>query len=134
MGTQGYVYDDSCIADAAISQFRVVVAGGVIVAGETIHVNVPGAQDATRIVGVSQQAATASGDVILVRRAGITKVEVASGNIVYGEDLRIHDIRGNADRQGDAWASGDGILGQAEGASAASGDIVECWLNIRTAH
>ena len=131
MGVQGYIYDDSYIADGAISAFRVVVAGqDNDSAGK--HCKLPAAQDANAILGVTQHSTTASGDVVLVRRAGITKVEVAGASITYGVPLRIFDIRGMVDRQAAAWGSGDGVVGYAEQASSASGDIIECWLAIRT--
>jgi len=126
MATQQYNLDDSFVADSAISRYRVVVHSGV-----TGHVKLPAAQDAAAIVGVTQHATDASGDAILVRRQGITKVEVSSANVTKGVALRIYDIRGMVDRQAAAWASGDGVVGYAEEASAASGDIIECWLAIR---
>lgn len=127
MSTQAYIYDDSFVADEAIGQYRVVVAGGI-----KDHVKLPGAQDANAIIGVTQHATTASGDTVLVRRSGITKLAVSSGNVTIGVPLRVFDIRGMADRQAAAWVSGDGVIGHAEEASAASGDIIECWLAVRT--
>lgn len=127
----GYIYDDSFIADGAIPAYRVVVAGQDSDLNG-MHVKLPGGQDAASIIGVSQIATSASGDTVLVRRAGKTKIEVASANVTYGVPLRVFDIRGMVDIQGAAWVSGDGVVGYAEGASAASGDVVECWLAIRT--
>lgn len=131
MGTQAYILDGSYIADGAIPVFRIVVAGQ---AGDTNgkHCKLPAAQDANAILGVTQQATTASGDTVLVRRAGITKVTVSSANVTYGVPLRAFDIRGMADVQTGPWLSGDGVLGYAEEPSAASGDVIECWLAIRT--
>lgn len=134
MGVQAYIYDDSCIADEALAQWRVVVAGGTPVAGTAKHVKYPGAVDANAIIGVTQHSTSASGDLVLIRRAGITKVAVASTSVTYGVDLRVFNAEGVADYQSGAWVSGDGILGQAEEVSSTSGDIIECWLNIRTAH
>lgn len=126
MAVQGYIYDDSFIADSAISQYRIVVAGGT-----QGHAKLPGGQDAAAILGVTQHATSASGDTVLVRRAGISKVAVSSANVTIGVPLRAFDIRGYADVQSAAWASGDGVLGYADQASSASGDIIECWLAIR---
>ena len=127
---QGYVYDDSFIADGAFSSFRTVVAGqDNDINGK--HCKYPAGQDAKNIVGITQNATTASGDTVLVRRAGLTKLEVASGNVTYGMPLRIHDVEGRADQQTAAWVTGDGVIGYAEGASGASGDIIECWLTIQ---
>ena len=125
MSTQHFVYDESYEADAAISRYRVVVASSYR------RCKLPAAQDANAIIGVTQHATSASGDTVLVRRAGVTKLQVASASVTIGAPLRVHDIRGNADQQAAAWASGDGVVGYAEEASAASGDIVECWLAIR---
>lgn len=133
MATQGYIYDESFIADGAIPTYRVVVIGEASdVDAQGKHCKLPGAQDAASLLGVSQNATTASGDTVLVRRAGLTKVEVASGNITGGIALRAFDIRGMVDRQAGAWISGDGVVGYAEENSAASGDVIECWLAIRT--
>lgn len=127
---QGYVFDDSFIADGALSAYRTVVAGqDGDIAGK--HCKYPAAQDAKAIVGVTQHSTSASGDTVLVRRAGITKLEVASGSITYGAPLRVFDVVGRADYQAGAWTTGDGIVGYAEQASAASGDIIECWLTIQ---
>ena len=120
------MYDDSFVADSAILQYRVVVASDV-----RGHAKVPAAQDAAEIIGVTQHSTSASGDTVLVRRAGITKVTVGTSTVTIGVPLRVWDIRGIAAEQQDAWASGDGVLGYAEEASSASGDIIECWLAIR---
>ena len=128
MATQAYVYDDSFIADGAIGQYRVVIRGG---AKDRVAL---GTANANGIIGVTQHATTASGDTVLVRRAGVTKLRVSSGNVTYGADLEISDASGFADRRAGAFVSGDGVIGQAEEASGASGDIIECWLNIRTVH
>lgn len=126
MSTLGYIYDDSFVADSAITQYRVVVAGDI-----KGHAKLPAAQDAAEILGVSQHTTSASGDSILVRRAGISKVQVGTATVTIGVPLRVWDIRGNAADQTAAWASGDGVIGYAEEDSAASGDIIECWLAIR---
>lgn len=129
---QGYVYDDTFIADAAVSAYRVVVWGerGDVHEFAGKHVKLPGAADANGIVGITQHATTASGDTVLVRRAGVTKLTVASANVVPGSPLRVWDIRGNADAQVGLWASGDGIIGFSQDTSTASGDTIECWLAI----
>ena len=124
--TQSYILDDSFVADSALAQYRIVVMGGT-----QGHAAYPAAEDAAKILGVTQHSTAASGDTVLVRRAGITKVTVASANITIGLALRAYNIVGMADMQSAMWASGDGVLGYAEQASVASGDIVECWLAIR---
>ena len=132
--SQGYIWDETFVADGAISAYRAVVAGeaGSVYEFGAKHIKAPTGQDANKIIGIAQHATTASGDTILIRRAGLTKLEVASGNVTFGVPLRIFDIRGMGDVQGDAWASGDGIIGYADTPSSASGDIIECWLAINT--
>ena len=124
--TQGYIYDDSFTADSALAQYRVVVRGGT-----KGHAKYPAAQDAASIAGVTQHSTSASGDTVLVRRDGLTRLQVASANVTISVPLRCYDLTGNADRQDAAWVSGDGVIGYAEEASSASGDIIECWLAIR---
>lgn len=133
MGNQAYIFDDSCVADAALGQWKVVVGGQERHSDPLLrlHVKLPAAEDARYIIGVTQHSVAASGDTVMVRRAGITKVRAGTANVVFGMPLRIHDIRGNAAEQVDEWASGDGVLGYAEEKSNASGDIIECWLAIR---
>lgn len=132
--SQGYVWDETFVADAALSAYRVVVAGedSNVYEYDAKHVKLPAAVDANKIIGITQHATTASGDTVLIRRAGLSKVEVASASITYGAPLRVWDIRGMVDYQVDEWASGDGVVGYADQKSAASGDIIECWLAIRT--
>jgi hypothetical protein len=124
--TQSYILDDSFVADSALAQYRIVVMGG-----SQGHAKYPAAEDAAKILGVTQHSTSASGDTVLVRRAGMAKIQVASANVQIGHALRAYNIIGMADMQTAMWASGDGVLGYAEQASAASGDIVECWLAIR---
>jgi hypothetical protein len=131
MSTQGYVYDDSCIADQQLNQFRIVVYGAASVNDQPIHVTYPTTQYANGIVGVTQFTNNVSGDNILVRRAGITRIETAQPGVVAGQPLLAYDSVGRASFRTGAGASGDGILGQAEFTNAASGDVIECWLNIR---
>lgn len=126
MSSLGYIYDDSFVADSAITQYRVVVAGDI-----KGHAKLPVAQDAAEILGISQHSTSASGDAILIRRAGISKVQVGTASVTVGVPLRVWDIRGNVADQTAAWVSGDGVVGYAEEDSSASGDIIECWLSIR---
>lgn len=128
MGTQSYLFDETYIADSAISAYRAVVYSSIL-----DHVKVPAAQDANGIAGVTQEAAAASGDTVVVRKAGRTKVQ-AGVTTTVGQDLRIYDLDGNVSNQVGAWLSGDGILGVCEEAATASGDIITAWLEIHTAH
>jgi len=132
--SQGYVWDETFVADAALSAYRVVVAGedGNVYEYGSKHIKLPAGADANAIIGVTQHATTASGDTVLVRRAGLTKLEVASSTVTYGAALRPWDAEGRANNQIGEWASGDGVIGYADCKSAASGDVIECWLAIRT--
>jgi ribosomal protein L27 len=122
------LFDETYIADSAVSAFRAVVYSSVL-----DHVKLPTAQDANGIAGVTQHSSAASGDTIIVRKAGRTKVQ-AGVTTTIGQDLRIYDLDGNVSNQAAAWASGDGILGVCEEAATASGDIITAWLEIHTAH
>ena len=75
-------------------------------------------------MGVSLQAATASGDIIKIQKDGIAKVKVGSGGVTAGDFV-------NSDNDGQAvsesttnkWASGKALR------SADEGDIVEVDLD-----
>lgn len=130
--TQGYVYDESFVADEALAKYRIVVYGGA-----HQHCKYPAAQDANAIAGVTQSSTSASGDTVLVRQLGKTKLEVAAAVSTYGQPLRAYDVVGRGNLQNVAggtgpWASGDGVVGYNETVSTASGDIIDCWLGIRT--
>lgn len=112
-------------ADGALSQYAVVVYGD-----EAYHVKAPASQKANGICGVAQESTSASGDTILVRKEGISKV-VASEAIGKSIEVGINDIEGRV-YDPTVWASGDGLVGTLEQPAAASGDIVDCWLRIRT--
>lgn len=126
MSTAQYNWDDSAVATEALAKFRVVVAGG---AKQTVKY--PGAADANAIQGVTQEATTASGDTVLIRRQGVSKVTIAT-SVSYGVPLRVHDLQGRVSGQVGAWLTGDGVVGYALEAGSTSGDIIECWLGIRT--
>ena len=130
--TQGYVYDESFVADGALAKYRVVVYGA-----EKQYVKYPAAQDANAIAGITQEATTASGDTVLVRQIGKSKVESAAAISTFGQPLRAYDVVGRVNVQNVAggtgpWVSGDGVVGYNESTCTASGDIIEAWLGIRT--
>jgi len=130
--TQGYVYDESFKANGALAKYRVVVYGA-----EKQYVKYPAAQDANAIAGITQEATTASGDTVLVRQIGKSKVESAAAISTFGQPLRAYDVVGRVNVQNVAggtgpWVSGDGVVGYNESTCTASGDIIEAWLGIRT--
>jgi hypothetical protein len=116
--------DMTYIADGALTKYAVVLYGD-----EDNHVKAPAAALDKGIAGVVMQAASASGDVVHVRKMGTAPV-IASEAISKGIIVGINDIEGRV-KDPTVWASGDGVVGTLEHAAAASGDIVECWLQIR---
>lgn len=115
------------VADSSLSQYAVV-----LYADEDYHCKVPAAALDCGIAGIAQDHADASGDTVEVRKEGISKV-IASEAIGKGIEVGINDIEGRV-KDPVVWASGDGLVGTLEQAAAASGDIVDCWLRIRTLH
>jgi hypothetical protein len=113
------------IADGALSQYAVVLYGS-----EDNHCKAPAAAADAGICGVTQDAASASGDTVNVIKMGITPV-IASEAISKGVEVAINDIEGRV-KDPTVWTSGDGVVGTLEQEAAASGDIVACWLRIRT--
>ena len=116
--------DLTYIADGALSQYAVV-----LYADEDKHVKAPAAALDRTIAGVVQDTAAASGDTVRVRKNGLSKI-IASEAFSKGIALGINDIEGRV-KDPVVWTSGDGVVGYAEEAAAASGDIVTCWLGIR---
>jgi len=102
----------------------------VLFGDEDKHVKAPAAARDGFIAGVTQDSASASGDTVRVRKEGISKV-IASEAVSKGMEVAINDIEGRV-YDPTVWASGDGMVGVLETAAAASGDIVDCWLRIRT--
>ncbi len=120
--------DYSCRAGQAITQYMAVVLDS-IENGDHI-VKLP---SATRDVafGILQQTAAASGDRVSVRREGSSYV-VADSAIALSRPLMIGaGATGHVDDIGsNNWASGDGLIGYAEEAATASGDIIACKLDL----
>ncbi|MBA7476907.1 hypothetical protein ES707_12303 [subsurface metagenome] len=118
------VLDKTYVADGAFLKYSVVLYGD-----EDYHCKAPVARADGKIAGVTQASTVASGDTVLVRKMGITKV-IASEAFNKGEPLVINDIEG---RVYDPlfFASGDGIVAVAEESAATSGDIVDAWLQVR---
>ena len=116
--------DLSYVAQEAIGQFRVVRLTGL---GK---VNLPAAAKGGPICGVTQDSAAASGDVVRVRRVGLSKV-VFGTSCTAGASVAAHDTNGRCGVPVAAWASGDDILGMADEAVAASGDIGSVWVMAR---
>lgn len=119
-----FIMEDSFRADRAIAKYRVVTYSST--EGYVAY----GAAKAAEVAGVSQNAATASGDVIRVRQLGKTLV-TSSAATTKGVPLIISDAQGRVSNVGGA--TGDGIVGVSEEASTASGDTITCFLQIRRA-
>lgn len=116
--------DKTYIADGSLLQYQVVLYGD-----ETSHCKTPAARADGGIAGVTQHSTSASGDTVMVRKEGITKV-IASEAVTKGMDVVINDIEGRIYDPA-VFASGDGVVGVLEEDAAASGDIIDCWLQIR---
>jgi len=128
MGVQANPADDfSCRANAAIAQYRAVVVDSVE-NGDTIVKYPAAARDVC--YGITQEASTASGDRILVRRGGTSWVEADSATTL-GRIAMIADTVGRVnDISSDNWTSGDGIVGTFDEAAGASGDKVVVRLHL----
>ena len=111
--------------DSALSQYAVVIQ-----ATPEGHAKAPAAQRDGTIAGVLQESSSASGDSRSVMKTGYSKV-IAAEAIPKGTQVAINDIEGRV-YDPTVWASGDGVVGTLEEAASASGDIVECWLDLRT--
>ena len=123
------ILQDSFIADAALTQYQVVIYSGSGAAGQEGHVTDPSASGDTLIAGVVQDDAAASGDVVRVMQIGKSLViAAASGSI--GDKLHIHDTDGRV-MAPTSWTDGDGFVGIYEEAPTASGDLVSAFINVR---
>ena len=115
-------------ADQALAQYRVVTYSSS--EGFVTY----GAAKAPGIAGVTQGATAASGDPVLVRQLGLSKVVISTA-VTKGVPLILSDAQGRVSNNGGA--TGDGIVGVAEegnpGAAGTSGDQITCFLQIRRA-
>ncbi len=120
--------DYSCRTNGAITQYMAVVLDS-IENGDHIVKLPAAARDVC--FGIIQQTSTASGDRVSVRRGGSSYV-VANGAITLGRPLMISEgATGHVnDVSSDNWASGDGLVGSADEAATASGDIIVAKLNL----
>ena len=124
MSLELQVVDVSYTANAVIGQFRAVrlIAEGIV--------GLPAAAKGA-CIGVTQEASRASGDVIRVRRLGISKAKVGTSGTIAA-DVGVHDTNGLVGVPPlFAFASGDYVLGSLEDAPTASGDIAAVWVNAK---
>lgn len=130
MGIRGDlpIMEDTFKANAAISQYRVVVYHST--EGQVAL----GAAKAANIAGVAQNATSASGDTVRVRQLGKSLV-VISAAVTKGIPLILSDAEGRVSNVGGA--TGDGIVGVTEegnpGSAGTSGDTITAFLQIRRA-
>lgn len=128
IGDSAWVPDSSYKADQALAQYRVVCYSS------TEQFVTYGTAKANNIAGVTQHATSASGDVVKVRKIGLSKVTI-SGAVTKGIPLLISDSQGRVSNNGGV--SGDGIVGVPEegnpGSAGTSGDQITCFLQIRRA-
>lgn len=124
------VLDVSYVADEVLDKFTVVVYGT-----ERQHCKGPAADNDGAICGITMQKSTASGDVVRVRKMGIAPCRAGEA-FTKGIELAIDYVDATTDggrvKDPAVWASGDGVVGIPEETAAASGDIVDVWLGIRT--
>lgn len=122
------IMEDTWSADQAIVKYRVVTYSS------TQGFVTLGAAKANNIVGVAQNATTASGDTVRVRQLGKSLV-VISAAVTKGIPLIISDAQGRVSNLGGA--TGDGVVGVTEeggaGSAGTSGDTITCFLQIRRA-
>lgn len=122
------IMEDTFKADRAIVKYRVVTYSS------TQGFATLGAAKAGNIMGVVQNATSASGDTVRVRQLGKSLV-VISTSVTKGIPLLLSDAEGRVSNLGGA--TGDGIVGVTEegapGAAGTSGDTITCFLQIRRA-
>lgn len=129
-GVQANPADDySARAEGALTQYQAVIAtaeeNGEIIVGDPTAVR-------QAIFGIVQEAATASGDRVSVRRDG-TSFAIASASATLGFPAMVSDTDGRVNSPtSDLWTSGDGYVGNFDEAPSASGDVVAVKLNIST--
>jgi hypothetical protein len=114
------VLEDTYIATEAISRYAAVVANG------SGYVKKPTAARAN-VIGIAQEAATASGDAIKVMQIGKSLV-IAGASASAGGVIAVHDTVGRVSTP-TTWASGDGVIGYYDEAPTASGDHVVAIIN-----
>jgi len=118
--------DVTYVATGSISRYSVVVADSTIDKG----CKLPAASGAVAILGVIQEDALASGDVVRVRKLGVTKV-IAGMALSVADQVHIHNSSGRVGKPA-SWSDGTGVVGQMEDSATASGDIIDCFLQIAT--
>jgi len=119
-----YNFDETFRADASMSKYSVVVYN----TATRGYVSLPDASGATAIVGVIQEDALASGDIVSVRRHGVSKV-IAKHTLTIGDLVYAGNTDGRVGKP-TSWSNGDGMVGRAEESASASGDIIACFLQI----
>lgn len=103
---------------------RVVVQGSA--AGECA---LPGAANATSILGVTVHGQSTSGRNVSVRKAGIAEV-VASGAIGVGAAVNVHGTTGKVKAITELSGTKVNCLGFAETPASADGDVIEVFISM----
>ena len=119
-----YNFDETFRASESISKYSAVVYN----TSTRGYVQLPSASGDSKIVGIVQENALASGDVVSVRRQGLSKV-IANGAISIGDLVMIANADGRVGTPG-AWANADGMVGSVDESASASGDRISCFLQI----
>ena len=106
-----------------VSAYRVVVQGTN--AGQCA---LPGAANADKILGATVHAQTLQGQNVAVRKAGIARV-MAAGAITLGAAVNIAGTSGKVKAVNESSGTKVFIVGFAETAASADGDIIEVFLS-----
>ena len=107
-----------------VSAHRVVVQGTN--AGECA---LPGAANAAAILGVTVHAQSLQNQNVAVRKAGIARVE-AAGAITLGAPVNIAGTSGKVKAISESTGTAVNVLGFAETAASADGDVIEVFLSL----
>lgn len=123
-----YILDKAYSTEDAtgVGAYRVVVQGAN--AGEAL---LPAAANDASILGVTVHSQSRQGGHVAVRKAGIARV-VAAGAIALGDAVNVADSAGQVKTVSEALGTLVNILGFAETAAAAAGDVIEVFISMHT--
>lgn len=121
-----YILDKAYAIDDAggVSAYRVVVHGAA-----SGRAKLPTAANAGGILGVTVHGQSRQGGHVAVRKAGIARV-VAAGPVAIGQPVNVAGTTGKVKAVDEAPGAAVEILGFAETAAAADGDIIEVFIQL----
>lgn len=119
--------------------YRITTSGGipagrvVVASNNTGQCQLPETANAPRILGITMTSQPELGRGITVRKAGIARV-VAAGSIAVGDPVCVADSNGRVSSiQNVPPGSKPNVLGFAETAAGAAGDLIEVFISMYTA-